>query len=380
VTLLEKGSVGAQSSGVNFGNIRLQGRHPSQYPLALRAHALWEQIESLVGESCEFTAKGHLYLALRPEQLPKLEQYAAEARAHDVTVELMTGSEARRHWPWLGLLVAGASWSRRDATANPRLVTLAVARAAKSLGAEILECARAVDIERTGGLFRIKSDRAVAVESPFLVNAAGAWGGEIAARFGEPVPMFTAGPPQLVTEPLPYFIGPAVQAVDGSVIFRQVERGNVIASGFPRGPSDPVRNRAPVAPAKTVAAMHRLAEIVPALGSAHVIRVWSGIEGYLPDMLPVIGWSATTAGLLHAFGFCGHGFQLGPGVANCLAELATAGATETPLDAFSIARFASPVRADAERLGREFDVAVVAESLASQSANSPTLLPDRTRS
>ena len=44
-----------------------------------------------------------------------------------------------------------------------------------------------------------------------------------------------------------------------------------------------------------------------------VIRAWSGIEGYCADMLPVIGKSETTPGLFHAFGFCGHGFQLGPG-------------------------------------------------------------------
>ena len=28
VTVLDKGLVGAQASGVNFGNLRLQGRHP----------------------------------------------------------------------------------------------------------------------------------------------------------------------------------------------------------------------------------------------------------------------------------------------------------------------------------------------------------------
>ena len=45
VAVLDKGLVGAQASGVNFGNLRLQGRHPGQYPLALRSHALWETID-----------------------------------------------------------------------------------------------------------------------------------------------------------------------------------------------------------------------------------------------------------------------------------------------------------------------------------------------
>jgi sarcosine oxidase, subunit beta len=56
-------------------------------------------------------------------------------------------------------------------------------------------------------------------------------------------------------------------------------------------------------------------------------------------MLPVIGPSMTTPGLLHAFGFSGHGFQLGPAVGAVLAELALDGRTATPIEAFSIDRF-----------------------------------------
>ncbi|KQW60542.1 hypothetical protein ASD02_25470 [Ensifer sp. Root1252] len=49
--------------------------------------------------------------------------------------------------------------------------------------------------------------------------------------------------------------------------------------------------------------------------------------------------SATTPGLFHAFGFSGHGFQLGPGVGDVMAELITTGWTETPLHDFRIERF-----------------------------------------
>jgi sarcosine oxidase subunit beta len=55
----------------------------------------------------------------------------------------------------------------------------------------------------------------------------------------------------------------------------------------------------------------------------------------------VIGASATTPGLFHAFGFCGHGFQLGPGVGDAMAELIDTGTCETPLEPFAIRRFAA---------------------------------------
>jgi sarcosine oxidase subunit beta len=76
-----------------------------------------------------------------------------------------------------------------------------------------------------------------------------------------------------------------------------------------------------------------------------VIRSWSGTEGYLPDRQPVLGPSATTPGLIHGFGFCGAGFQLGPAVGEVLAELVHEGRTPTAIDAFSITRHTKPVAA-----------------------------------
>nr|BFE89849.1 hypothetical protein GCM10020185_03850 [Pseudomonas brassicacearum subsp. brassicacearum] len=67
---------------------------------------------------------------------------------------------------------------------------------------------------------------------------------------------------------------------------------------------------------------------------AQAIRTWSGTEGYLPDRQPVIGHSSTQPGLLHAFGFAGAGFQIGPAVGQALTEIICSGASTTPLDAF----------------------------------------------
>ena len=58
------------------------------------------------------------------------------------------------------------------------------------------------------------------------------------------------------------------------------------------------------------------------------------------DDLPVMGPSGRVSGLYYAFGFCGHGFQLGPGVGDVMAELIATGATSTPIEPFHIRRFA----------------------------------------
>ncbi len=84
----------------------------------------------------------------------------------------------------------------------------------------------------------------------------------------------------------------------------------------------------------------RTLQVVPGLTEARIIRSWSGVDGGMPDHIPVIGPSSTTPGLFHAFGFSGHGFQLGPVIGIILSELVLHGRTESPIEPFSITRFA----------------------------------------
>jgi sarcosine oxidase subunit beta len=97
-----------------------------------------------------------------------------------------------------------------------------------------------------------------------------------------------------------------------------------------------------VEPRSILNQVSQMRRLLPGVGNLNIIRVWSGIEGYLPDSLPVMGASGTVDGLFYAFGFCGHGFQLGPGVGDVMAELLGTGSTSTPIEPFSITRFAPP--------------------------------------
>jgi len=82
------------------------------------------------------------------------------------------------------------------------------------------------------------------------------------------------------------------------------------------------------------------AEIFPIMRSAVIVRAWSGIEGRMPDQIPVMGAALSAPNAFHSFGFSAHGFQLGPAAGEVMAALIDTGASPIPLDAFSIARFA----------------------------------------
>jgi sarcosine oxidase subunit beta len=93
-------------------------------------------------------------------------------------------------------------------------------------------------------------------------------------------------------------------------------------------------------PAKLAFNARIAAAIFPALREARIVRCWAGIEGHTPDGRPVISPSASEDGAFHAFGFCSHGFHLGPAIGRILAELVPPGRSNLPIEPFRVDRFA----------------------------------------
>lgn len=338
VVLLEAKLCGSQASGVNYGGVRRQGRAYPELPLATRSRAIWDKLPALVGHDGEFVVSGHLKLARSDAEMAELETWALGARERGVGVELFGRNAIRARYPWLGEQVIGASLLADDGHANPRLVAPLFARAARKAGADLRENTRVVAAARDASGFVVETDKGLTVRGGTLVNVAGAWGHEIAAMFGDVLPEELRTPNMCVTEPLPFVVEHNLGVVGGNVYIRQIQRGNVIFGGG-AGWGDAGIGRARALPPITAGAIARAVEVVPSLRGARLLRSWSGLEGAMPDDIPVIGASPSTPGLVHAFGFSGHGFQLGPGMGEVLSELVLDGRSATPLEPFRVERF-----------------------------------------
>lgn len=353
VILVEKTTCGREASAVNFGNMRLQGRKPAEYALALSAHDLWERFETITGERITIERCGLAYIALGADQHSRLETIHREASAAGVNVDLLDADEVHRLWPTLSDVVTGASWSPRDAVSEPQEACAALFRAIERAGVEIVERTAVQAVVPVQGGLSVRAHDGRAVTCSHVVSAAGAWSGRLAAALGEPVPMFAAGPQLVLTAPAAPLRLPSMLAADGSIIFRQRGDGRILTTMFPRQPSDLDTGASTVGKLQIDRTLRRLAEVVPSLDNLTVERAWSGVEGYLPDMLPVLSPSSTTPGVIHAFGLSGHGYQLSPGVGRVVADLVTQGSAAVPIEAFDIVRHKGEVMPD-ERLSREF--------------------------
>lgn len=344
VILLERGLIGQQASGVNFGNTRRMGRPIEQLPLSNRSRETWLKFNELFGEDVELLLNGHLRVGYTQAHEERMVTYAQDAQDHGLDMQMMSAKALHERFPYLGPEISAGCYAPHDGHANPRLAAPIIGRAAVREGAQVFENTEILSVEKEGEDFRVTAADGRTFRAPVALITAGAWGNRISASFGEPVPMIAKAPQMCVTEPVPYAIGPTIGAMadvfEQVVFFRQVARGNIVIGGGGHEPVDMENRRAYVNPSRTLFKLKNAPRVLPAFNHLNIIRVWSGIEGYMEDSRPAMGPSARVPGLYYAFGFSGEGFQLGPGVGDVMAELIHTGATTTPIEHYHIGRFA----------------------------------------
>jgi sarcosine oxidase subunit beta len=337
--VLEKDYPGRHASGVNAGGVRRLGRALAEVPLSVAAMALWHRIGDLVDDDCGFDACGQIKVAENEEELAALDRRAGELRALGFDHEERVGrAELRALVPGIAPRCVGALWCPGDGAASPFRTVMAFRRKAEALGARIEAQAAATGVRRGANAWLVTTSRGE-FEAPVLINAAGAWGGNIARRLREPVPIRAEAPMLMITERVRAFLTPVLGAQGRTLSFKQTADNTLLIGGGHRGRAHPAENRTDIRVHGLRTSARTVAALFPQLGDVRVVRVWAGIEGVMPDGVPVIGPSARAPDAYHAFGFSAHGFQLAPVVGRIIADLVCTGHTDMPIAAFRIDRF-----------------------------------------
>ena len=341
VVVLERRYIARHSSGINAGGVRTMGRHVSEIALSLQGMEMWHRITELVGDDCGFVACGQVKVAESAEDLAKLEARAAKVRALGYThEEVIDRDELRRLLPALAPHCVGGMVVRRDGAADPYRTTAAFGREARAKGVEIIEDTGVTGVSHERGAWSVTTTSG-SFRAPVLVNAAGAWAARLASLAGDAFPLKTRASMMLVTERVPVFVKPVVSAVTRKLSFKQTAAGSILIGGGQQGRVDLERELSWIDVPNLARAAGAAAALFPQVRGARIVRSWCGIEAETPDGIPVIGFSDKAPGLIHVFGFSGHGFQLGPICGVAVADLAMHGSTSLPIADFAPRRFAT---------------------------------------
>ncbi|MCI3238816.1 NAD(P)/FAD-dependent oxidoreductase [Streptomyces spinosisporus] len=348
VTVVDRGPVGGGTTGAGEGNILVSDKEPGpELDLALLSTRLWGELAEEFGQFIQYEAKGGVVVATSPGGLTALERLAVEQRAAGVVAEPVDGDALYGLEPHLAPGLPGAVHYPQDSQVMPALAAAHLLRAA---GARLLTDRTVTDVLRTpdGSVLGVRTDRGD-IHAPALVNAAGTWGGEIAALAEAHLPVLPRRGFVLVTEPLPRMVHHKVYAADyvadvasdsaalqTSPVVEGTAAGPVLIGasrervGFDRSFSLPVL-RALAAGAT---------RLFPFLAGVRALRSYVGFRPYLPDHLPAIGPDPRVPGLFHACGHEGAGIGLSTGTGHLIAQALTAKTPDLDLTPFRPDRFA----------------------------------------
>ncbi len=231
VIVIEKDTIGRHASGVNAGGVRRLGRAEAEIPLAVAALNTWHHIRDLVDDDCGFTRSCQVKVAETETELQTLrarrERLLSLGFNHE---EMIDQRQLRELLPALAPHCLGALVVHGDGYANPFLTVCAFRRKAQALGVRFIENAPVETLQRRSDLWRVGYAQGV-VDTPILVNCAGAWGGRIAALLGEPVPVAAQALMLMITARVKPFVRTVVGAQGRTLSFKQFTNGSVLIGG-----------------------------------------------------------------------------------------------------------------------------------------------------
>ena len=343
VCLLEKRTIGIESSGRSAGGIGQSHRKVQDLPIAQYSVKMWKAISAEMDIDIEYRQHSNLRLAMNEKHAEELLAMVKRESDGGLDVRWLDKADTKARVPFVKEVYLGSVLSPTDGSAEPYVTCFALARAARQLGAKIYQ-----NREVTG--FQVHHDKVEGVQtgqgtisSRYVINATGAWAASLSKTLGIQVPTVNKRSHLLVTEKLPRFIDPFL-STDIYGYFRQTLSGNVLI-GYPAKPL--VNHDMRVSYEAVSIGSQRTNTIIPRLREVSLIRSFTGYTVWTPDYLPVVGRVEKFEGLFIAAAFCGLGFAIGPGVGKLLAEWITTGQPSLSLDAYRLERFgAQPAQAE----------------------------------
>ncbi|MCJ9670349.1 MULTISPECIES: FAD-binding oxidoreductase [unclassified Neorhizobium] len=338
VAILERSWVGRHSSGGTAAGVRTLNRDPAEIPISLEAMDMWHRIETIVGDDCGFHAHGQFEVAEFEHHFPELEERYAMTRAMGFENEELIGrDELRRLVPALAPHCVGAIIARQDGAADPHRTLQAFRRATEAAGVTIYEGAGVIAIEQVGIDWRVRTEQGNFV-APTIVNAAGAWADKIAAMVGDNVEVGHKASMMIVTERIAPLLKPVVGVVGRPLSFKQTHQGTLLIGGGLKGKADLEAQRTFVDFTQLARGARAATDLFPAVDKVRIVRTWAGMESSPKDELPVLCLSPNASGVVHSFGYSGHGFQLVPVCGAIVADLIMQGSTSRQISSFKIDR------------------------------------------
>ncbi|MEL6884380.1 MAG: FAD-dependent oxidoreductase [Pseudomonadota bacterium] len=352
VVLLERDELTSGSTWHAAANIH--GLHDSTNISRIQHYTmgLYKELEQETGQGCGVFQPGSLYLAQTEDRVHQLHLQAAKARLYGMNFHEIDRAEAERLHPLIDFdRIRCIMWEPDGGNVDPSGVTNAYGAGARAKGAEIVRfCPVTGTEQQPDGTWIVRTEKGD-IATPWVVNAAGLWGREVAAMAGIEMQLLPTEHQYFVTETIAEIAAmdrrlPSVADRDGEYYLRQEGQGLLVGAyekdvrfwaedGTPQGFghelfADDLE--------RIEDNMLRAIDRVPAVGNAGIKRVINGPMIWSPDSNVLFGPVPELTGYFCCNGII-PGFSQSGGMGLLAAQWMVEGETHYDMFPWDMARF-----------------------------------------
>lgn len=341
VIILEGQDAPAQgSTGQSAAGVRVQYTEELNIRISWESIQEYRQFAELYGEDAGYKPQGYLFLVPPQEVEAHLAGYELQKKL-GMPVDVLSLEDAQQIMPFNPENIATTTYGRADGVVDPHRITHTYLRQARARGATLFTQTPLLGVTQVGSGWELETPKGK-IEAGAIVNATGAWAGEVARLAGLEVPIFPVRRLIFMTAPTEFshFYPLGIDVESGFYMRSEGQRllfgrSNMAEPpGFTRGIDwnwfeDTLE-----------AGVNRF----PWLAEVGLDRqaCWFGYYEVTPDHNPIIGRMPGVENWINVAGFSGHGVQQAPMVGRLIAEEVVNGKASTlNIDDLRIDRFTS---------------------------------------
>ena len=346
VTVLERGNIASEASGVNAGGLGGLGwgNNPDlQSYLTAGSFEIFKSLQLDMGYDIEFIAPGGLQGIHNEEQWDWVRDRVLNYQTQGYHAELLTSREARAIEPEASESIPGFMYLSKRGKANPTKTTVAFGEAASALGTDLRIGHNVEDMnQQTDGSWQVQTNQGI-FSAKTIVLAVGAWSKPVGDILGIDIPVAPVKGQMWATAPMP----PSIYHLSGSMESAYdwdcqtpdanfppdiTHRGNTRITRHLYGGQS--RNGEIIfggdrqlvgydyTPNANGIEVNRgqASEFIPMVGKLPITRTWAGIMPFSMDGKPIIGKIPLFDNLFIVTGLASSGFGRGPMSGKLLAD------------------------------------------------------------
>lgn len=301
--------------------------------------ALWEELKEEANVDFKFERTGLKFVMYDKDDEQYAKQIADSIPHLKKEVVFLDQKELLEEEPYITPDAIGAMTFLTDHQVNPFLLVQAYREGARRNGVRFIENTEVsrVMVEH-GRVTGIETDQGHKLYCNLLINAAGAWAGEIAKMVGVALPVTPIKGQIVLSERLPDILRSCFSTSD--CYLAQKDNGEILIGST----TENLGFNTNCSFSELQALCKGAVKLIPQLGQVAIKRTWAGLRPGSPDEIPILGQVPGLKGYLNACGHFRTGIVTSAITGKIMADIISDRQPPVNLEPFLYERFLHPSR------------------------------------